>query len=61
MDKKFIALIVIFLIIVAFQGKIKIYLATLNSVQKLMLGQILILMGILIILLYYIVSRSEKE
>lgn len=61
MDKKFIALIVIFLIIVAFQGKIKAYLAILNTLQKLMLGQILLLIGVLTILLYYIVSRSEKE
>lgn len=61
MDKKFIVLILIALILIVFQGKIKVYLATLNSVQKLMMGQIIILGGILIILLYYILSRSEEE
>ncbi len=61
MDKKFIVLILFALILIVFQGKIKVYLATLNSVQKLMMGQIIILGGILIILLYYILSRSEEE
>ncbi|MCK4433344.1 MAG: hypothetical protein KAV48_05360 [Methanomicrobia archaeon] len=61
MDKKFIVLILVALILIVFQGKIKVYLATLNSVQKLMMGQIIILGGILIILLYYILSRSEEE
>ncbi|MCK4637089.1 MAG: hypothetical protein KAT49_04340 [Methanomicrobia archaeon] len=61
MDKKFIVLILVALILIVFQGRIKVYLATLNSVQKLMMGQIIILGGILIILLYYILSRSEEE
>ncbi len=61
MDKKFIVLVLVALILIIFQGKIKAHLTTLNSIQKLMMGQIVILGGILVILLYYILSRSEEE
>jgi len=61
MDKKFIALILVAIILIVFEKRIKAYLATLNSVQKLMLGQIMILVGILVILLYYILARSKEE
>ena len=60
MDKKFLGLILVAIIVIAFQRQIKAYLATLNPVQKLMLGQMLLLSGILILLLYYIFSRSEE-
>ena len=61
MDKKLLILIVVALILIVFRGRIKTYMATLNSVQKLMLGQIVILMGALVILTYYIVARSKEE
>ncbi|GEM_PF-1553810 len=60
MDKKFLGLILVAILVIAFQRQIKAYLATLNPVQKLMLGQMLLLSGILILLLYYIFSRSEE-
>jgi len=60
MDKKFLGLIIVAILVIAFQKQIKAYLATLNPVQKLMLGQMLLLSGILILLLYYIFSRSEE-
>ncbi len=60
MDKKFLGLILVAILVIAFQKQIKAYLATLNPVQKLMLGQMLLLSGILILLLYYIFSRSEE-
>ena len=60
MDKKFLGLIIVAILVIAFQRQIKAYLATLNPVQKLMLGQMLLLSGILILLLYYIFSRSEE-
>ena len=60
MDKKFLGLILVAILVIAFQKQIKAYLATLNPVQKLMLGQMLLLSGILILLLYYIFPRSEE-
>lgn len=61
MDKKFILVILLGLAVIIFQKRIKEYAATLNDVQKLMAGQMLLLGAILIFLLYYIFTRSREE
>ncbi|MEA1993396.1 MAG: hypothetical protein U9N35_03235 [Euryarchaeota archaeon] len=61
MDKKFLIVVIIGLVIIVFQKRIEEYSATLNEVQKLMIAQMLLLGTILILLLYYIFSRSKEE
>jgi hypothetical protein len=60
MDKKVIGVLVVALILLIFQDEIKEFVGTLNTVQTLMLGQIIILGSVLVILAYYLLSRFEE-
>ncbi len=60
MDKKFLVAIAIGLLLVLFKDRINEHLGKLNTIQKLMIGQVIILLGALIALLYYVFAPSKE-
>ena len=60
MDKKFLGVILLGVILIVFKDEIRDRVSTMTTVQKLMIGQVMVLGAVLLILIYYIVSRIEE-